>query len=386
MDEKICLEQLLLDTEVFHELKRFTDDINLFDVLKIANAELKHSIMLAYIFNPSESHSLGSKPLELFFKKLSLHNQISQLSLFDLLDIEYDDFSITREYKHIDLLLKSAKSKIVVCIENKLGTREHSDQLSRYKATIDNEFPEYKKIYLYLTPDGDDASDSETWATVSYEDIVELFDELNLDHINQKVKMLIDDYRLMIKRNIMNDSELKELCNKIYKKHKQALDLIWENKDDDTYYLQSIVNDYLNNKAAEGKINYETKNSSKTYFRFTTSDLEKHFPLLGEDASAWNNKHTVFYEIVVRKTPRVQISFGYKGVDRASRYKDATTYLHALGFQNVGKYREGASYFTKSFGDFTDSETIAYEEPDSEYIFGKLDNILSRVFKKETEL
>lgn len=66
MDEKDCLENLLLDIDILDELKKFTNDVNIIDVLKLSDAELKHSIILSYIFNPSETDGLGSKMLELF--------------------------------------------------------------------------------------------------------------------------------------------------------------------------------------------------------------------------------------------------------------------------------------------------------------------------------
>ncbi len=334
MQERKCLEDLLLDADIFNDLKNYTNNVNLFDVLKISNAELKHSIVLAYIFNPNENHNLGSKPLELLFKHLALNNQITQLGIFDLLDIDYNDFSILREYKNIDILMKSTKNKVVICIENKIWSGEHDNQLTRYKNIIDDEFVNYKKVFLYLTPNGYAANDTDNWVGLGYDDIVDIIDELNLETINNKIKILIDDYKLMIRRKIMNDYELKELCNKIYKKHKQAFDLIWENKDDDTYYLYSLINDYLIEKASNGVINYNEKNSTKTYLRFTTPILDELFPLLSDDISSWKNKNTVFYEVIISKIQiRVQISFGFKGVDKEKRYDDAINYLNILGFE-----------------------------------------------------
>lgn len=387
MNERDVLENLLLDIDIFNELKNFTNDVNIFDVLKIANAELKHSIVLAYIFNPNETHNLGSKPLEILFRKLSMNSQINQLEIFDLLDIDYDDFSILREYKNIDILMKSSKNKIVVCIENKIWTGEHDNQLTRYKEIIDNEYEGYKKIFIYLTPNGYEASDNENWANLSYDEIVEIIDELNLENINSKIKMLIDDYKLMIRRKIMNDYELKELCNKIYKKHKQAFDLIWENKEDDTYYLYSIISDYLNEKASKGIINFNEKNSSKTYLRFTTPDLEKAFPLLDENKSAWKNKHTVFYEIIIGKIQmRVQISFGYKGVERLKRYDDASAYLKTLGFK-ISNYNEKNIFITKNFNGVISLDNITLdEEHDRKYIVSELNKILTPILKKDKEV
>ena len=35
----------------------------------------------------------------------------------------------------------------------------HSNQLNRYRTILEKEYEEYKKIYLFLTPDGDVPSD-----------------------------------------------------------------------------------------------------------------------------------------------------------------------------------------------------------------------------------
>lgn len=384
MNERECLENLLLDADIFNDLKNYTNNVNLFDILKISNAELKHSIVLAYIFNPNENHNLGSKPLELLFKHFALNNQITQLEIFDLLDIDYDDFSILREYKNIDILMKSTKNKIVICIENKIWTSEHDNQLTRYKKIIDDEFINYKKVFLYLTPNGYDASDSDNWVNISYDDIVDIIDELNIETINNKVKILIDDYKLMIRRNIMNDYELKELCNKIYKKHKQAFDLIWENKDDDTYYLYSLINDYLVEKSSNGTINYNEKNSTKTYLRFTTPVLDELFPLLSDDISSWKNKNTVFYEIIIGKIQiRVQIAFGFKGVDREKRYNEAIRYLNTLGF-NIKESKVNYGYLVRNFSGVISLDNITLEEEqDRKYIISELNKILSTIFVKE---
>ena len=386
MDDRKYLENLLLDIDVLNELNVYTNDINLFDILKISNAELKHSIVLSYIFTPNESHNLGTKPLELFFKMLSVNKQIDQLEVFDLLDIDYNDFNIIREYKNIDILIKSNKNKIAVCIENKIWTGEHDNQLNRYKEIIDEEYKDYMKIYLYLTPDGYEASDNENWANISYNDILEIIEKLNLDQVNSKVQMLIEDYKKIIRRKIMDDFELKELCNKIYRKHKKAFDLIYENKEDETYYLYSIINEYLNTNASKGILCYDEKNSTKNYLRFTTNNLNNIFPLHSQDTGEWKCKNSVFYEIIIGKVQiRLQIAFAYFGLDKKTRYEEASCYFSNLGLKTPN-FIERNSYLAKNLNSLINIENITLnEEQDKKYIFEQLDKIILPILKKEEE-
>lgn len=382
MENRKVLEKFLLDIHDLNELKKFTEEINIFDVLKIVNSELKHSIVLSYILNPNENHNLGSEALELLFRKLSLDSKISHLGIFDLLDINYDDFIVMREYKNIDILIKSDKNKMLLCIENKIWTSEHNNQLNRYKEIIEKEFSNYKKIYLYLTPFGSLSSDSETWFNIEYSDILEIIEDLKLENVDEKIKILIRDYILIVRRKIMNDHELKELCNKIYRKHKEALDLIWENKDNETYYLYNILEKYLKEKHESGIFCYDESNSSKTYLRFTTPELNSRFPLLENHSSSWKNKNTVFYEIIIGKSQvKVQLSFGYKGLNRIERYNEAKEYLNDLGYE-IGEYKDSSGYLVKSFNGAINIEGITLDESeDSKYIFSELDKVLSPILK-----
>lgn len=385
MEDRKCLENLLLDIDILNELNQYTNEINLFDILKIANAELKHSIVLSYVFDPNENHNLGSKPLELFLKFLSVNKQIKHLEVFDLLDIDYNDFSIIREYKNIDILMKSSSNKIIICIENKVWTSEHDNQLHRYKEIVDEEFKDYKKIYLYLTPDGYEASNP-NWVNISYNDILEIIDRLNLEQINPKIQLLIDDYKRIIRRMIMGDLELKELCNKIYRKHKRAFDLIYENKEDETYYVYNIINKYLNKQHDKGILHYNERNSSRHYLRFTTNHLNNIFPLHENDIGDWKCRNSVFYEIAMGKTQvKVQISFAYYGLDKKQRYDEACSYMNKLNLK-APKFSERSSYLVKTIGYSISFDSITFdEEEDTKYITEELNKVILPIVKKEEE-
>jgi 1-acyl-sn-glycerol-3-phosphate acyltransferase len=68
---------------------------------------------------------------------------------------------------------------------------------------------------------------------MSYDFILEeLTNLLDIYRISEKANLYIQDYMNAIRRNVVEDRELKELCRKIYYKHKEAFDLIFENLPD----------------------------------------------------------------------------------------------------------------------------------------------------------
>lgn len=387
MNDRECLENLLLNIDILDELKLYAEHTNIFDILKISNAELKHSIMLAYIFSPNENHGLGTKPIELFFKMLAQNKGIDNLNVFELLDIDYEDFNVIREYKNIDILFKSSKNKIIICIENKIWTSEHDNQLNRYKNIIDTEYENYKKIFLYLTPYGDLPSDN-NWHYISYNDIVNILEQIDIDNINPKVKLLLQDYKNMIRSKIMNDNELKELCNKIYRKHKRAIDLIIENKEDDIYYFYSIINEYLLKLNDKGLIIYNEKDSSPKTLRFSTKALEKVFPLI-EDVknSFWGNGRTCGYAVEIKPNKLIfELYFSNYFVDKDIQYKKIMDYLDKQSLKPTKDAWKNGYHLSVKFGNIEiDSENTYNNENEKDVIFSKLDKIILPVIKKEKD-
>ena len=104
---------------------------NIFSILKITHAEIRHSYFLAWFMTPNGSHNLGTVFIKWFLKevfsseKIAWENEI----FFERLDLR--DVEILREWNNIDLLIKS--KKFVICIENKTHSKEHSNQLEEYR-------------------------------------------------------------------------------------------------------------------------------------------------------------------------------------------------------------------------------------------------------------
>ena len=60
------------------------------------------------------------------------------------------------------------------------------------------------------------------------------------DILQPDVELMIRNYVDIVRRDIVEDQELIGICNKIYNKHKKALDLIFENRTDGKTQMLSI--------------------------------------------------------------------------------------------------------------------------------------------------
>lgn len=78
-------------------------------------------------------------------------------------------------------------------------------------------------MLIFLTPDGDDPSDTKNWDVLSYSTIADILlslkDKLELQ---PDVKLMIENYLKVIRRDIVEDQELIQICTKIYAKHKKS--------------------------------------------------------------------------------------------------------------------------------------------------------------------
>ena len=165
--------QLLLD-EKFRNLKQ-KKQFNIFDVLKIARAEIRHSNVLAWLLDPNEDHGLGNRVLNEFVLMLVKNGYADGYAVRTLLLAKYEEVMIYREKNNIDILIESVKDKFVICIENKVDTKDHDEQLSKYYKLVDKEYAQYQKVFLYLTPNGDQPTEENTaeWSCIDYQGINE---------------------------------------------------------------------------------------------------------------------------------------------------------------------------------------------------------------------
>ncbi len=297
LDDAKALKSFLLDIECLDPLSEWTSKFNLFDILKITRTEIRHSNMLSWLLNLNENHGLGDSIIRGFVQYVTTTFP-ENTDVFNTLLMEYYDFSIQREWHNIDILAVSTKEKFLLCIENKIDSGEHDNQLKRYRKTVEDTYPDYNKMYIYLSPEGLEASEPNYWCSMSYQDVLAI-----VDNARKKVKLLpeaellIDNYVQTIRRDIVGDERLAQICAEIYAKHHKALDLVFENRPDRASDIAKIIKEWAIEKTEKGEMEVVLDKCSKSYIRFKTNIMSEIMPDSEEMNSGWNTKNHYFYEI-----------------------------------------------------------------------------------------
>lgn len=274
LTDEEALQNFLLDIDCLDELSMWTEKFNIFDVLKISRTEIRHSNMLAWLFDANENHGLGDKFVKKVMQKFIEKNLNGKFDVFETLLLDFYSFNIYREWNNIDLMLVSDDEKTVIAIENKVGSHEHSNQLNRYRKILEKAYPDYNKIYIFLTPDGLLPSDTDNWCVLTYSDIVDVLNDIkDVTELLPDVELMINNYVDVVRRDIVEDQQLIEICNKIYNKHKKALDLIYENRIDDKTKILNIIKNTLIEIDKSGKIIYDCPSSSLSFCTYAMNEI-----------------------------------------------------------------------------------------------------------------
>lgn len=195
--DRKALESFVVNNPDLERLEALLDRFNIFEAVGLVRQEIRHSAFLAFLLNPRESHGLGDS-----FAKRLLQGAIMsapdisapvtpiELSLWDLGQME-----VRLEWQHIDIFLLDERNRLAVIIENKIDTSEHFDQLQRYYETVNQQYPGYRIIGLYLTPAGDEPS-HKNYLPLGYGLVCEVLD--SLAQVEPRSQTLICRYWLLI--------------------------------------------------------------------------------------------------------------------------------------------------------------------------------------------
>jgi len=291
------LENFVLSNPELDNLENLLSEFNIFETLNLTYAEIRHSNIISWLLDPNENHGLSSYFLRQFLKFIVSANRSyfekSSLSLFDFELFKYSAVEIRREWKNIDILIVIVEDgkKLVIAIENKIKTAEHSDQLSRYRNIIEKEFKGYNQLFIFLTPENVIPTD-DAWIPFNYDVVAELLDDLikyKQSILNPKIHSFILQYQTILRRYIVGNSEVEKIAKSIYKKHKQALDIIYQYKPD----MYSALSEHFQGliKTHEDMI---IDTAGKTLVRFTTSEIDEKVDSIGE---GWTkSKRVILFE------------------------------------------------------------------------------------------
>lgn len=296
-DEVIECYKNLLDDVNFEKLEIGLQVPNIFQILGISRAEIRHSNFLGWLLNPNSSHSIGSNFLIRFLRDVVIlqpnyQNEKNKFSIFDINTLNLNNIEIRREWRNIDLLI--VFDDLVVCIENKVDSKDHSNQLKRYREIVEKNFPNARRLFVYLTPTGLEPTSEEDigyYTIYSYKEIINNLNqilEIHGDSLNIKILHYISDYVKILELEIMNNNELNELADKIYQNHKELINFIIENRSD----TASLIYPFFEKCVQE--FGWIIGSKSKGYVRFLTQKLKDIIP---NNGNGWNQKESFLFEI-----------------------------------------------------------------------------------------
>ena len=273
-DEFRPIEEFVVNNKDLEKLESLIANFNIFETIGAVRQELRHSDFLSFILNPSEKHSLGDGFLKHFLKQILVNLKDPPINAVEIDVANLSDSEVRREWRNIDILVHSPSNKLVCAVENKVGSQEHTDQTKRYRETLSQEFPDHEHVLIFLTPEGDQSKDP-AWIPCSYSQIADLVDEICNAYkstIGTDINTLMRHYSDAIRRHVVSSSEIAELCRKVYRRHKGALDLIFEHRPD----LQMELFDYLKSLISEsGSHGIELDHSTKSEIRFADVKLDE---------------------------------------------------------------------------------------------------------------
>jgi len=255
-------EKLFIDDD-FRKLREKVNKINIFDILKISETEIRHSNVLAWLLDPNENHEFH----DIFLRKF--------LCLIDIPNFEkfnFDNVIVKREWKNIDILviITEPSNRYVIAIENKINSAENGTQLKKYTEIIRAEFPNNVVYNLYLVPDnnlnnrGDNKSEN-TWKDLLYSEIIRILKELIEENTTPndilKLEFIQQYYTVLTKIIDMEDtSEIDKLCASLWQKNKNALEQLLNYKQNRINQLFAFLcNRIKDDVIFKSKIWFKTK-------------------------------------------------------------------------------------------------------------------------------
>ncbi len=249
--DKRALEKFVVENSELEQLEGLIAQFNIFEAIGVVRQELRHSDFLAFLLDPKQNHGLGDLVVRRLLQRALVSHSSFDLNLSPVhLDVwDLGQMAVRREWEHIDLLLVDKLNRLVVLVENKVDSTEHSGQLEKYLSVVEREFPPsiWKVLAIYLAPSGDSAS-TDRYVPVSYGLVAEVVESIVATRgasLDPAVTSLLSHYARMLRRHIVADSEIADLCRSIYQRHQRALDLIFEHRPDHLSAIQALLVEHI---------------------------------------------------------------------------------------------------------------------------------------------
>ncbi len=248
-------EDLFVNNPDFYKIQAHLNRFNPIRIMRMEAQEIRHSNILSWLLNPSGNHGLGDEFLKSFLSEIFKGAHEKSISSLDLISEDLSESQIKTEWNRIDILIECPIQHWVFIIENKWKSKQHSNQLERYRkivlkektsdqSYIDKGIPEIiddkpkserppKVFGIYLTLQEDTPEDP------TYLNTIHAIHAENLKRIIEARKTSLSDkvynfieyyYEVVMAESEQSQVEQKaiEIAQKLYREHREVIDFIVE--------------------------------------------------------------------------------------------------------------------------------------------------------------
>lgn len=277
---------------------------NLFDILKITKAEIRHSNVLAWLFDPAQNHGMDDEALRGFLNLVAeISDEKNRRAIIEILHKEtLPDFVVYREKGHIDLLLVSEDGGCVVAIENKTYSSEGKTQLSDYHDYVEREYRNMGvRLYIYLTREGELSSNPSIWRSIGYRQLIDMIDDAyskRVDNMSSDSAMIVEHYSRTVRAELLDESQLKWMCRDLYKEHRLAFDTVFKlvKGYSETEVVSDLISDWLQENSEDYGITWCEPNDSSVFF--STGSLDDYLCANGIDIDSGGNAYAGYSYVI----------------------------------------------------------------------------------------
>ena len=223
---------------------------NLFDVLRHADYEIRHSNVLEWLLDPGGTHGTASKFLQGFIRCLNHHADVAEIKRIPVpASFEEDNVSVERELHFADIAVLFKKERRWMIIENKTveRSRKHYEQVKSYERDFrkryKGQYTDVRSVLLTTSSEGD-ASEQRV-IHLGWSDVQALIERV-LDEVaprNDEVRIFLCHYLDIVKRLIAQSRFERNYFTNLVSAHRLLLTRLLEEKQGGARLLRSGVPD-----------------------------------------------------------------------------------------------------------------------------------------------
>ncbi len=274
------------------------EEVDVFRTLGLDGTERFHSNFLAWLLRPGDNHGLGDYFLKEFLTGIGAAGAVGagvrqSTTVQREQHLEHDGGS-----GFLDIRILNEQAKFLCVVENKVWASESGNQLAFYRKALDEDYPGYTIRLVFLTPKEEipqDATERDYWITFDYARISRIIQrtiEKKGGSIHPDVAAALRQYEITLRRNIVPDvsDDVHELARMIYRKHKRAIDLIIEHRDQ---YEPNYVKEgyHMVGEVVGAHKEWVKGTCNLPYYRFVSADWDKYEAL---KTDSWPNSLLLF--------------------------------------------------------------------------------------------